>query len=106
MNETIVLDGNSLSIEQVIAVAFGTPGQPKVEISEPAKQLVERAARAVKKMVAEGRIAYGITTGFGALKDRLIPPEQVEQLQRNILVSHSVGTGQPFNIATTRAIML
>jgi histidine ammonia-lyase len=106
MSETIVLDGHTLTIEQVVAVAYGKPGQPKIEISEAAKKLVERAARAVQKMVAQGQIAYGITTGFGALKDHLIPPEQVEQLQRNIILSHSVGTGQPFDIPTTRAIML
>jgi histidine ammonia-lyase len=106
MNETILLDGNSLSIEQVVAVAYGKPGQPRVEIAETAKGPVGQAARAVEKMVAEGQIAYGITTGFGALKDRLIPPEQVQQLQRNIILSHAVGTGQPFDIPTTRAIML
>lgn len=106
MNETILLDGNSLSIEQVVAAAYGKPGQPRIEIAETAKGQVRQAARAVEKMVAEGRIAYGITTGFGALKDRLIPPEQVQQLQRNIILSHAVGTGQPFDIPTTRAIML
>ena len=106
MNETIVLDGKSLSIEQVIAVAFGKPGQPRVEIGEAAQRLVRRAAEAVSRMVAGGQVAYGITTGFGALKDRLILPEQVEQLQRNIVVSHAVGTGQPFDIPTTRAVML
>jgi histidine ammonia-lyase len=39
---------------------------------------------------AQGVIAYGITTGFGAFKDRIIPPHQVEQLQRNIVMSHAV----------------
>ena len=57
-------------------------------------------------MLGEGKIAYGITTGFGAFKDRVIAPDQVEQLQRNILVSHAVGVGDPFDRATTRAIML
>ncbi len=57
-------------------------------------------------MLREGRVAYGITTGFGAFKDRVIPLDQVEKLQRNILVSHAVGVGEPFDRATTRAIML
>jgi histidine ammonia-lyase len=54
----------------------------------------------------EGEIAYGITTGFGAFKDKIISLKQVEQLQRNIVVSHAVGVGKPFDIPTVRAIML
>jgi len=57
-------------------------------------------------MLKNGQIAYGITTGFGAFKDRIISPEQVEQLQRNIVLSHAIGVGNPFDIPTTRAIML
>jgi histidine ammonia-lyase len=104
--ETIYLDGNSLTFDQVYAVAYGQPNSPHVEISAEAKKLVTRAADAVQTLLSRGVIAYGITTGFGAFKDRIIPPDQVEQLQRNILVSHSVGVGDPFDIPTTRAIML
>ncbi|MDQ3063026.1 MAG: histidine ammonia-lyase, partial [Acidobacteriota bacterium] len=45
-------------------------------------------------------------TGFGAFKDKIISREEVELLQRNILVSHAVGVGKPFDIPTTRAIIL
>ncbi len=102
----ILLDGEHLTIEQVLAVAYGHPGDPVVMLSESANVQVDRAARGVQRLLDEGRIAYGITTGFGAFKDRLIAPDQVEQLQRNILVSHAVGVGDPFDRATTRAIML
>jgi len=104
--ETITLDGTSLTFDQVSAVAYGQPNAPRVEISAEAAKLVTRAADAVQTLLERGVIAYGITTGFGAFKDRIIPPDQVEQLQRNILVSHSVGVGDPFDIPTTRAIML
>jgi histidine ammonia-lyase len=103
---TIVLDGASLSFDQVIAVAFGAPGAPHVTISEPARAAVKRAADAVQQLLDEGRVAYGITTGFGAFKDHTITRDQVEQLQHNILVSHAVGAGESFDIPTTRAIML
>jgi histidine ammonia-lyase len=99
----IILDGASLTIEQVIEAAYGTP---EVILSEAAKQRVQRAADAVQKLLAEGVIAYGITTGFGAFKDKVIPPDQVERLQYNIIVSHAVGVGAPFDIPTVRAIML
>ncbi|MCC6613156.1 MAG: aromatic amino acid lyase, partial [Anaerolineae bacterium] len=89
--ERVVLDGESLTIEQVIAVAYGQPGAPRVVLSDAAKANVMRAAEAVQQLLAEGRIVYGITTGFGAFKSKIIPPDQVEQLQHNILVSHAVG---------------
>ncbi|HRF97309.1 MAG TPA: aromatic amino acid lyase, partial [Aggregatilineales bacterium] len=104
--EQIILDGDSLSIEQVIAVAYGHPNAPRVILSEQAQKNVIRAADAVQKLLKDNVIAYGITTGFGAFKDKLIPPEDVELLQYNILVSHAVGIGDPFDIPTTRAIML
>lgn len=106
MTKTVMLDGASLSFEQVLAVAQGKPGAPRVELTGAARKAVQRAADGVQRLLKEGRIAYGITTGFGAFKDRVIPPDQVEQLQRNILVSHAVGVGKPYDAATTRAIML
>src|SRR5512141_1734630 len=101
--ETVMLDGEHLTIEQVLAVAYGRPGFPPVALAAAA---VERAATAVGRLLADGTIAYGITTGFGAFRDRVIPPDQVEQLQRNIVVSHAVGVGEPLDKATVRAIML
>lgn len=105
MNE-IVLDGESLTFEQVIAVAYGNPGEPKVVISDTARSAVVRAADAVQTLLDRGEIAYGITTGFGAFKDKIISLEEVEQLQRNIVLSHAVGVGDAFDVPTTRAIML
>jgi histidine ammonia-lyase len=106
MMETIYLDGTSLTFDQVHAVAYGQPNGPRVEISAEAAKLVTRAADAVQTLLKRGTIAYGITTGFGAFKDRIIPSDQVEQLQCNILVSHAVGVGNTFDIPTTRAIIL
>jgi histidine ammonia-lyase len=103
LNEIIFLDGKSLTIEQVIAVAYQ---HIPVALTEDAKVQVQRAASAVQQLINEGRIAYGITTGFGAFKDRVIPVDQVEMLQKNILMSHAVGVGEPYDIPTTRAIMV
>jgi histidine ammonia-lyase len=105
MNE-IILDGESLTFEQVIAVAEAKPNATQVRLSEQARQNVRRAANAVQKLLERGEIAYGITTGFGAFKDKIISLEEVELLQRNIVVSHAVGVGNPFDVLTTRAIML
>lgn len=105
MNE-IILNGENLTFEQVVAVAYGKPNEPRVVLSEKAKENVNRAADAVQKLLERGEVAYGITTGFGAFKDKIISREEVEKLQRNIVVSHAVGVGNPFDIPTVRAIML
>jgi histidine ammonia-lyase len=103
---TLHLTGTTLTIDDVLAVAYGVPGVPRVMLSPEAGVAVDRAAAAVQQLLDEGRIAYGITTGFGAFKDRVIPRDQVERLQRNILVSHAVGLGDPLDMPTTRAMML
>lgn len=106
MSDTLYLNGESLTIDQVMAVAFGRPNQPRLELSAATKPRIERAAQAVQHLLARGEIAYGITTGFGAFKNRLIAPDEVTELQRNILLSHAVGVGEPFDEPTVRAIML
>lgn len=102
----VVIDGTNLTFEDVLAVAYGKPGEPRVELSVAAKTHVNRASAAVDTLLERGEVAYGITTGFGAFKDKIISREQVEQLQRNIVVSHAVGVGDPFDMPTVRAIML
>jgi len=102
----IILTGEDLTFEQVLAVAYGEPGGSRVSLSNAAKANVNRAAAAVDTLLDRGEIAYGITTGFGAFKDKIISREQVEELQRNIVVSHAVGVGDAFDIPTVRAIML
>ena len=102
----IILNGESLTFEQVVAVSGGEPDAVRVVLSDEAKNNVNRSANAVQILLERGEIAYGITTGFGAFKDKIISLEEVELLQRNIIVSHAVGVGKPFDIPTTRAIML
>lgn len=104
--DTVILDGGSLTFDDVLAVAYGEPSSPKVILSDEAKRNVNRAAGAVQQLLEDDVIAYGITTGFGAFKDKVIHPDEVKQLQYNILVSHAVGVGDPFTTPITRAIML
>lgn len=103
---TILIDGKSLTFEQVWQVAHAAAGEVKVALTEVAQARVNRAADAVQQLLDQGRVAYGITTGFGAFKNKVISTDQVSQLQHNILVSHAVGVGDPFDVPMTRAIML
>jgi histidine ammonia-lyase len=106
MPSEIVIDGESLTFEQVVSVAYGTPGEPHVVLSDGAKAAVTRCADAVQMLLDRGEIAYGITTGFGAFKDKIISAADAATLQRNVVLSHAVGVGNAFDTPTVRAIML
>jgi histidine ammonia-lyase len=67
---------------------------------------VERTRTLVDELVASGGVAYAITTGVGKLADVRIPPDQVRQLQTNLVRSHAVGVGAPLSEAATRGMML
>lgn len=99
-----LINGRDLTIEQVVQVADDPT--LRVSISPDAIPAINRAADAVQQFIREGHIAYGITTGFGAFKDKLIPVEDVEKLQENIILSHAVGVGPLLDDRTVRAMML
>jgi histidine ammonia-lyase len=102
----IEIDGSTLTMEDVLTVAAAKPCEVAVSLTAGATLAVNRAAEAVQTLIARREVAYGITTGFGAFKDKIIAPEEVETLQRNIIFSHAVGVGEPFDRETVRAIML
>lgn len=98
----VVLDGK-LGIEELVAIArYGA----KVEFSEAYKARVTKSRGLVEKWIDEGRVMYGITTGFGALCTQIITPEETAKLQKNIVLSHSTSVGDPMNIEEVRATML
>ena len=103
MRKRIIIDGNSLSIEKLIAV---TRRDTYVTLSTEAKRRVSSSRRTVEKWVSEHRKVYGITTGFGPMCDRSVPLSEVRELQENLIRSHSAGFGNPFPRDAVRAIML
>ena len=78
----------------------------KLILAAEAYPVIEASAAAVQAIVAKGDAAYGINTGFGLLAKTRIPDEKLEQLQRNLILSHSVGTGELLSDAVVRLIML
>jgi histidine ammonia-lyase len=99
----VFVDGESLSIEDVVAVACHNA---QVEVPERVKERIQRNRRVLEKLVAEGKVIYGVTTGFGALGSVVIPLKNIEQLQLNLIRSHSAGVGKPLSREVTRALML
>jgi histidine ammonia-lyase len=102
--DDLLIDGNSLTIEDVISVACSQSRH--VRLTDESIRKIINASDAVAEFVRQGKVIYGITTGFGAFKDKIIPSDQVELLQNNILLSHAVGVGPVLDEATTRAMML
>jgi histidine ammonia-lyase len=95
--------GDTITLEEFVAVArFGA----YVEFSDAYRHRVERSRRLVEKWIKEGKVMYGVNTGFGALCTQLISPEKTAQLQRNILLSHATSVGEPLAEEDVRATML
>jgi histidine ammonia-lyase len=78
----------------------------KVSFSPLASEKMQASRAVVDRLVASGKTAYGINTGFGKLASVRISTEQVRQLQVNLVRSHCCGVGEPLNRSETRAIML
>jgi len=100
---TVVIDGKSLTIDEVIHVAAGGA---KVRLSEEALAAVKKARDYVEKKLSEGAVIYGITTGFGKFSDTFITKEEARELQRNLIVSHACAMGGPLSKKVVRAAML
>ena len=100
--EPLQISGKNLTIDDVVAVAYGR----SVALDPAALPAIERSRAAIEQLVAEGRIAYGVTTGFGRFKDKLISADQVKQLQLNLLRSHAVGVGPVLEEPVVRAMLL
>jgi histidine ammonia-lyase len=77
-----------------------------VEIAESAHPKINEAARFVREMAHSGEAVYGVTTGFGANRNRVIKPEDAETLQERLIVSHACGVGAPLPTEVVRAMML
>ncbi|GAB2849047.1 histidine ammonia-lyase [Pseudoduganella ginsengisoli] len=77
-----------------------------VTLSAEAYPVIKASAAVVEAIVAKGDAAYGINTGFGLLAKTRIPDNKLEELQRNLILSHSVGTGDLMSDAVVRLIML
>ncbi|MEJ5309547.1 MAG: histidine ammonia-lyase [Anaerolineae bacterium] len=100
-SQTIIITGEHLTMEDVAAVAAGA----RAVLAPYAAEAMARSWAGVQTLLANGEIAYGITTGFGAFKGRIIPPHEVAALQRNLVLSHAAGVGPALDAATVRAVI-
>jgi histidine ammonia-lyase len=99
----IDLGKNPLTIAEVVRIAcFDEP----VELDEVAKGRINLSNQRLQRIIQSGKPIYGINTGFGIFSDRQIKPEESNQLSRNLILSHAVGTGTPLSSKIVRAAIL
>jgi histidine ammonia-lyase len=78
----------------------------KIDITRGAKAAIIRSRNVIESWLKSGEVIYGVTTGFGEFKDVKIPMKDVETLQRNLIISHSAGVGEPLPKNIVRLMLL
>ncbi len=99
----ILLDGEHLTLEQVIAVARGSA---PAGLAPAARRRMQKSRDWVERAVRQRQVVYGITTGFGAFQNVPIEREKLRELQRNLILSHCAGVGDPLREEVVRAMLL
>lgn len=100
---SVLLTGNDLTFAHLHSVALRGES---VGVAPAAVERMNASRAVVERLLASGATAYGINTGFGKLASVRISPEQVRQLQVNLVRSHASGVGEPLSEAETRALMV
>lgn len=103
MAESIVLDGHTLTRQQVARIV---KREASVVLSRESEERVRQSRMRIEKRLAEGQAIYGVNTGFGKLSHMRIKDSDNEQLQLNLLRSDAVGVGEPFPTDVVRAMMV
>jgi histidine ammonia-lyase len=100
---TVVLTGATLTIDDVEAVArHGATAR----LDDDARGRMQVARDVIDRLVRDGAVVYGVTTGFGDLATTFIDPADAGRLQDNLLMSHAAGVGRPFPREVVRAMLL
>ena len=97
------LNGQPLSLEQIAAVVSG---HESVQVSAAARKRVDASRKIIEDIVKRDTVVYGVNTGFGKLADVRIPPDELRNLQLNLVRSHACGIGPPLSEPEVRAMML
>ncbi|MDQ4087024.1 MAG: histidine ammonia-lyase [Pseudomonadota bacterium] len=98
----ITLTPGSVSLAQLRAISDGAP----VALAQDAWSAVDAAAQSVERILGSGRTVYGVNTGFGLLAQTRIPAGRLDELQRNLILSHSAGLGEPLDPKIVRLMMI
>ncbi len=98
------LNGNSLSIADLYSTA--TNVNKKISLAPSAKKAMQKSRALIEEWLANDEVIYGVTTGFGEFANVRIPFDKIEQLQKNLIMSHAAGAGDPLPPEVVRAMMI
>lgn len=99
----IILDGNSLDLNGVYNVSVNAY---KVKLAKASEKKIIASRKIIEEILDSDKVCYGINTGFGFLKNVVIPRDKIEKLQENLIISHAVGVGDYFEESISRAMLL
>ncbi len=103
MPRTLLLNGANLTRRDFYDVVL--KGR-RVALAPRARRAMMKSRAVVERMIAEKRVVYGVTTGVGSLSTERIEPQQVRELQLNLIRSHACGVGEPLDAEETRGLLL
>jgi histidine ammonia-lyase len=103
MAQPITIDGSSLTLETFASVVAD---REPCELARSARLRVKKGREVIERALAGGEVVYGVNTGFGVLAQVRIDPDKLLQLQRNLLLSHAAGIGEPLPDAAVRGMLL
>ena len=99
----VTVDGRSLTLKSAMAVAERGAA---VKASPASLKQMDQFRTPHEETLARGDVVYGVNTGFGSLSDKVVRTEHLEELQLNLIRSHSAGVGSPLPPEVVRAAML
>ncbi len=97
------IDGTNLELKTVESIAYKNE---KIEIDSCCNKQIANSVKHIKAFVDASKVVYGVTTGFGALASVHIDAMKSLELQKNIILSHAAGVGDPLPIEVVRTMML
>ncbi|WP_299002011.1 histidine ammonia-lyase [uncultured Shewanella sp.] len=103
--QEIYLDGDSLKIEHLVAVAIENKSV-YLSNSRAVTDKIDKAHQCLQEFVKSGVPIYGVTTNFGGLANQSIEPQHCQQLQQNLIKALKTGTGDKLSVADVRAAMV
>ncbi|GIQ83265.1 histidine ammonia-lyase [Kipferlia bialata] len=104
-NETkpiMYLDGQSLTPTDLYTLRSG---ETDIALTEEAWEAVAASRGVIDRIVDQGKVVYGVSTGFGQFANVCISPDEASLLQKNLIMSHSAGTGTPLSVESTRMLL-
>ena len=103
MKKVVKVNGSSLTIEDVVAVARFNA---KVELAEGQEEIILKSRKFVEDALDAGEAIYGINTGFGKFSTVSISEKELDLLQKNLIISDACGVGENFDTEIVRAMMV